>query len=204
VWTNDKYFSRAITIRLLVGLSELAAPFYIIHATQVTKVGGSIVGSLAAVGSVGVALAGLLLGQVAARQGSHRVIQITAWLSIIPPVLGLVLSFLQVSPMFVWAYIACYLIIGMVNGSTMLGYFNYILDSAPPGGRPTYMGLANTLSGAIVAAPIVGGWILDYSSYPILFALTLIGMLAAGAMAIGLKPVKHRVYSPNEAASPVA
>jgi MFS family permease len=203
VWKRDPVFARFIAVRMLASLSELATSFYIIHATQVAHVGGSIVGSLAAVGSIGVALAGVLLGQVAATQGSQRVIQIVCWLSILPPALGLVVSILPVSFVFIWVYIACYLIIGMVNGSGMLGFFNYILDLAPPGYRPIYMGLANTLNGLMVVAPIVGGWILDYSSYPILFALTLAGVTASAWASIGLPPVRHRAESLRQTEAPV-
>lgn len=183
-------------MRLLVGLSDLAAPFYILHAIQVAKTGTGVVGSLAAVGSIGTTLAGLWLGRVAARHGSQRVIQITSWLSVIPPALGLVLALIQVTPALVWAYITCYLILGMVNGSWLLGYFNYILDIAPPGGRPMYMGVANSLGGLLVFAPIAGGWILDNSSYPVLFALTMIGMVAAALSSGNLPPVPRRVGEP--------
>jgi MFS family permease len=192
IWQGDARFSRAVSVRLLVGLSELAAPFYIIHATQVSGVDASIVGSLAAVGSIGSTLAGLWLGRVAARQGSQRVIQITSWLAVIPPLLGLLVAFLPPSPLFVWLYIGCYLVLGMVNGSSLLGYFNYVLDLAPPGGRPMYMGVANTLPGLLVIAPMIGGWVLEHSSYPVLFVMTLIGVAAAAVTAIGLPPVIHK------------
>ena len=141
---------------------------------------------------------------MAARQGSQRVIQITSWLTIIPPALGVILVFLPATPMLVWAYIACYLILGMVNGSSLLGYFNYILDLAPPGSRPIYMGVANSLSGLLVFAPIAGGWILDYSSYQVLFVLTLIGMLAAAFHSMHLPPAPTRAVEPvKEANIPV-
>lgn len=196
MWRNDPNFARAITVRLLVGLSELAAPFYILHAIQVAKIGAGIVGSLAAVGSIGSTLAGLWLGRVAARHGSQRVIQITSWLSVIPPVLGLFLAFVHLSPALVWAYIACYLILGMVNGSSLLGHFNYILDLAPPGGRPMYIGMANSLSGLLVFAPVAGGWILDHASYPLLYALTLTGVVAASLSSLNLPPVQRNAAEP--------
>jgi MFS family permease len=204
LWHGDPIFARAIVVRLLVGLGELAAPFYILHATEVAGIGAGAVGSLAAVGSIGATLAGLWLGRMAARSGSQRVIQVTSGLSIIPPVLGLVLAFLPPAPMLLPIYIACYLILGMVNGSWLLGYFNYILDLAPPGGRPLYMGVANSAGGLLVAAPIVGGWILDSTSYPVLFALTLLPLVAAALSALNLPPVQGRApASAPEADLPV-
>jgi MFS family permease len=196
VWKSEPRFSRAIWARLLLGLSEMAAPFYIIHATQVAHVDASLVGSLAAVGSIGSALAGLWLGRVAARQGSHRVIQLTTVLALVPPVLGLVVAFVSPSPLFIGLYIGCYLILGMVNGSSLLGYFNYILDLAPPGGRPIFMGIANTMGGLLVIAPALGGWVLENSSYGVLFTLTLAGVVAATVVAAGLRPASHMVATP--------
>jgi MFS family permease len=205
LWRGDPVFARAIVVRLLVGLSELAAPFYILHATQVAGIGAGVVGSLAAVGSIGATLAGVWLGRVAARTGSQRVIQITSGLSILPPVLGLGLAFLPATPMLLPVYIACYLILGMVNGSWLLGYFNYILDLAPPGGRPIYMGVANSMGGLLVAAPILGGWILDSTSYPVLFGLTVLPVVAAALSALNLPPVQGRAPAPaSEADLPVA
>lgn len=192
IWQGDARFARVVLVRLLIGLSELAAPFYIIHATQVSGVDVSIVGSLAAVGSVGATLAGLWLGRVAARQGSHQVIQITSGLAVIPPLLGLVVVFMPPSPVLVWLYVGCYLILGMINGSSLLGYFNYVMDLAPPGGRPMYMGMANTLPGLLVIAPMIGGWVLEVSSYPVLLVLTLIGVAAAAVTALGLPPLAHK------------
>jgi MFS family permease len=198
---GDQRFSRVVLVRLLVGLSDMAAPFYIIHATQVMKVDVSVVGSLAAVGSIGSMLAGVWLGRVAARQGSHRVIQMTSILAVLPPLLGLLVVFLPPSPLFVWVYIACYLILGMVNGSSLLGFFNYILDLAPQGGRPLYMGLANTMVGLLVAAPVVGGWVLEHSSYSLLFILTFIGVGASALAAFGLQPVEHHEPDQVEASA---
>ncbi len=189
VWRNDPNFGRLISVRLLAGLSGLATPFYILHATQEARLGPQIIGSFAAISSIGLTLAGLTLGRVAARQGSYRVIQITSWLSLVPPLLGLALTALGASPAFAWVYVICYLTIGMVDGSMMLGYFNYVLDLAPPGSRPIYVGLTNTVSGLLVVAPILGGWILDYSSYPVLFVLTLIGVTAAAVASMKLPHV---------------
>lgn len=195
IWRNDAAFARVNVVRLLTGLSGLATPFYILHATQVAAIRPEIIGTFAAVGSIGVALGGLLLGQVAARRGAgggaHRVIQVTAWLAAIPPALGIMLALIRPTPEQAWIYGVCYLITGMVDGSVLLGFFNYILDLAPPGNRPLYMGLANTLGGALIAAPILGGWVLDVSSYPVLFALTLIGVSVAAVISIGLPRVAH-------------
>lgn len=200
VWRNDPGFVRANLARLLTGLSMLATPFYILHATQQAGISPKAIGAFAATAPIGSMLAGIILGRVVTRQGSHRVIQIVAWLAIVPPLLGLGLTFIRATAAHTWVYVVCYLILGMVEGSAMLGFFNYILDLAPPGKRPIYMGLANTLGSLLVIPPILGGWILDVSTYSILFTLTLAGVTASAVVALGLPKVQHKHDAEKEAA----
>jgi alkanesulfonate monooxygenase SsuD/methylene tetrahydromethanopterin reductase-like flavin-dependent oxidoreductase (luciferase family) len=60
---------------------------------------------------------------------------------------------------------------GGVNNGNMAGFTNYLMEYAPGAQRPVYIGLANTLNGLVLVAPLVGGWILAGSSYPVLFAV---------------------------------
>jgi len=42
---------------------------------------------------------------------------------------------------------------GVSTSALMLGWMNYVLEIAPPGQRPTYTGLSNTLTGLLIPAP---------------------------------------------------
>jgi MFS family permease len=77
-------------------------------------------------------------------------------------------------------------VLGIVGSSIMLGFLNYILDLAPPGQRPTYMGLSNTLGGVLVLVPMLGGWLLQTTSYPVVFAAAAVGPVLAMGMALRL------------------
>jgi MFS family permease len=68
----------------------------------------------------------------------------------------------------------------------MLGFLSFILEISPPGQRPTYMGLTNTLTGALVLMPVLGGFVLQRTSYPVLFAAAAGGTLAAALLALRL------------------
>jgi MFS family permease len=189
---NDKIFIRANVVRVLGGLSGLAIPFYVLHATQEAQIEPQIIGGFAAVGSIGAALAGIVFGKVAEKFGAHRVFQISTWLSLLPPLIGLGLTLTRATAASAWVYIVCYLIIGMIEGSVSIGFFNYIIDLAPAATRTTYIGLTNTIGGLLILPPIIGGWILDSSSYLILFSITLLGVAAAGVAAFGLKSAHSR------------
>jgi hypothetical protein len=82
-------------------------------------------------------------------------------------------------------------VIGVGNAGLMLGWMNYVLEIAPPGHRPTYTGLTNTLTGVLIPVPILGGWLLQSTSYPTLFIAAALGPL----LALGLTRALARASS---------
>ena len=81
---------------------------------------------------------------------------------------------------------AIFFLLGGVNNGNMAGFTNYLLDYAPAAQRAVYVGLANTLNGLVLVAPVLGGWILAISSWPVLFAVTtalsLVGLLSTSRL----------------------
>ena len=67
-----------------------------------------------------------------------------------------------------------------MNSGILPGFINFVLELAPPGERSTYIALANTLSGILLVVPFLGGWLLEATSYPVLFTATM------GGVALGL------------------
>jgi MFS family permease len=135
---------------------------------------------------LGTALAGVLLGLVADRAGTHRVIQIVTWCQFAVPALALLFSTGIFGPATGLLFPLLYVLMGIFDGSLLLGFLNYVLEISPPGQRPTYMGLTNTLSGLLVLVPLAGGWILEHANYPLLFVLAAVGTLAAALLALRL------------------
>ena len=161
---NDHAFVRITAVRLLAGLHMLAASFYVIYATQVAGQPEAAVALFFTTQTIGGAVGGVLLGTLAARFGSWLAIPAqTAWL--FPIIFG---------------------ILGVIDSAMMLGYFNYVLDIAPQKERATYIGLTNTLAGLLAIAPISGGWILEHSSYTVLFTVTAMLVLPAVFLAWSL------------------
>lgn len=183
---DDPKFGRVTGVRLLFGLSGLATAFYVIYATDVLHLPAATIGLFAGATTVGVTLAGVGLGLVADRYGSQRVIQATCWLAFAVPVLALAVHAGVFGALTVYVYPLLYVVLGMGEGSLMLGFFNYVLEISPPGQRPAYMGLTNTMSGLLIVVPLVGGWLLQWTSYPVLFAVAALGTLCGAVLAFGL------------------
>jgi len=186
LWRRDRVFAHLTIARLLTGAGALATAFYVVYATDVLRLPASAIGLFAGAATVGGALAGVGLGVVADRAGSHRVIQIAAGLEFLVPLTALLCHLGVFGSATTFVYPALYVLLGAFEASVMLGFFNFVLEIAPPGQRPIYIGLTNTISGLLVLMPLMGGWLLQNTSYPLLFTLTAAVTLAGAVVALRL------------------
>jgi hypothetical protein len=97
------------------------------------------------------------------------------------------------------AYPVVYVALAAYQSSIMLGYYNYLLEIAPDGMRPSYVGLGNTVVGVLTLAPTIGGWLLEATSYTVLFGVAA-GLASLGTlMALGLEPAMEPIPEKEEA-----
>jgi MFS family permease len=181
---QDHLFRRLIIVRLLAGFDSLAIGFYILFATGELGLPPETVGVFTAAQTIGGVVASLALGAINERLGTHRVIQVATALALTAPLVALGVLWLPIrgAVLATTVYAWVFLVMGAVASSTMLGFFNYVMELSPAAQRPTYIGLFNTVGGALVVLPTIGGWLLQATSYGVLFALTAITL----AIAFGL------------------
>jgi hypothetical protein len=86
------------------------------------------------------------------------------------------------------AYPIVFVGLGIVNSTWIVGFANYTLELAPDGLHGAYIGVGNTILGVLAVAPIVGGWLLEVTSYPILYGMTTAGALAGLWFSLKLEP----------------
>jgi len=182
VLRKDRAFRQVTLVRLMVGLFDLARPQYIVHAANELGLPASNVGLFIAAQTIGGILSSIALGRLSEGKGSTAVIRITSLLAVSVPLIALALqTFGHGQPELAMAgYLLVFALIGALDASFLLGFLVYVLDIAPPGERPAYTGLANTIAGVIVVAPTIGGVILQLTSYPALFLSAAMG----GALAL--------------------
>ncbi len=190
---HDRAFVRLIVVRLLAGFDGLALGFYVLFATRELGLPPAAVGLFTSAQTAGRIIASVGMGAVAERAGSHRVIQISTGIGMTAPLvsLALLLADAQATPVtaavFAWVFVT----IGITISSAMLGHYNYVLELAPAGQRPTYIGLFNTISGVLILLPAFGGWLLSATSYGVLFALTAVVLVVAHVLSLSLPSASH-------------
>ncbi|HTP07453.1 MAG TPA: MFS transporter [Anaerolineae bacterium] len=177
---TDRSFRLNAIGRILIGGIGFATPFYVVQATQVLNVPSDTIGLFLAAQTVGGVVSSLILGPISQRRGSHIVVRATMILGVIPPILGLLL-FIFAQNNVTLATLGTVLIfaaMGATDGSFLLGFLQHVLDIAPPGQRTAYTGLSNTIGGLTVIAPTIGGLLLQATSFPALFIITMLAPLA--------------------------
>ncbi|RLC95576.1 MAG: hypothetical protein DRI77_09855 [Chloroflexi bacterium] len=188
----DPAFRRLMVCRVLIGMMELATSFYVVHASDVLHLPQSIIGKFVTAQTLAGVIASIVMGLVSERWGSRYVIRIGSAAAMLAPLFALA-AHLAGSGWLVQAYPFVYVMLGVVGSAWMMGFFNYLLEAAPEGMRPAYVGLSNTIMGIPTLAPIVGGWLLGATSYTVLFGVTAVIVAVGFLFTLSLKPPRRAV-----------
>ncbi len=178
---RDRVFRTLVIVRLLVGACGLAVPFYMVFGLDVLRLGPQSVGVFTAAQVVGSIVSAPLMALLSEKRGRTSVIRLVAVLALLLPLAGIALVLLApLASRVVLTVVlgAIFFLLGGVNNGNMAGFTNYLLDHAPAGERAVYVGLANTLNGVVLVAPLLGGWLLTAFSWPVLFVVTAAVSLA--------------------------
>jgi hypothetical protein len=170
----------------MVGMMGLAIPFYVQHAIKELGLPPGVVGSFVIAQTIASVAASAILGLVCERWGTRYVIRIGTAAAILGPLFALVayLAGDQLAP----AYPLVYVSLGIINSTWIMGFFNYLLEIAPEGMRPTYIGISNFVMGTLTLIPVLGGWLLEATSYTVLFGSATVLVAAGFLLSLGLKP----------------
>jgi len=199
---TDRTFLRVNVARLLMSVCAMASPFFAVYAIRELGVAEASLGGFAIAQTIGSALAGLLFGWVADRFGSHVVIRIVGGVYLLAPCLVLAAGMTGAGGIGTVVLVsAAFLFLGLGDGSIMLGFINYVLEIAPQGQRPVYIGLTNTLIGVIVLFPFIGGALADWGGYRIVFLLAAAG-IAAGWFTGASLPSRSAHFASGQTAAP--
>jgi MFS family permease len=167
----DQSFRWFLICRMMLQFGFMASAFYTVYAVRVHHVSETTAGLLASVLMITQTIANPLLGWLGDRWSRK-------WLL----VLGAVACFL--SCMFAWLapsvglFFVVIILIGLANTSYWTVGLAFTLDFGKEDQRSTYVGMANSLiAPATIIAPILGGWLVDISTYSTTFIVAAVASL---------------------------
>ena len=179
ILSNDHNFRNYVISRGLAYVGLMAQGFIAVFVIQHYGLSEDYAGIFTAIilgsGAIGFAIWGIMGDRV----GYKRVMMISILIRIA------VLILFIFSPSLVWIYVA-FGLMGIGNTASMTSDFNIAMEFGTESERPTYIGLARTLTGPILlVAPLIAGAITDVWGYPAMFVTSLI-FTAAGLVMLGL------------------
>jgi MFS family permease len=198
---SDAMLRRTLAARLLVGIENMAAAFYVVFASEQLQLPESAVGVFSIAIVVGGLIGIVVFGWQAMRFGSRRVIQTAGVMQFAAPAIALLAS---VGALPATASVGALVIIMGLNGaisrSTPLGYFSYVQDSAAEIDRPMYIGAMSSVAGIASLMPLLGGLLIDglqrtgasAAAYPAVFALAMLCAGAGSVLAFGLPAPRRK------------
>jgi len=221
---NDNY--RRFLVQKIFRACELfASAYYVLYATRVLGLGAEVAGTFQIIGLATTFGAAILWGMMSDRHGNRRVVFISTLCAAAAPVYALVVALfmpwqgpagggaqtvaaptglvtLLMAPIFVLMAVAG------VGG--MIGFQNYIMDSAPHRRRPLYLGLTTTLDGVLlIIFPTIGGFVIrtvnllagsESAGYLVTFVLTGAFIAVAAVLAQRLEEPRQEVIAEIAAA----
>ena len=135
---------------------------------------------------IGLTLSNLFFGFLADRKGHKLSLEISLLLN----VLLLLLAILATGP---WWFFLIFFLRGAVYAGTFISCISIVYEFTEAENRPTYIGLANTISGTTAAiAPLLGGWLAGTISYRAMFIVaTVIGTLSWAVLRFTVRDPRH-------------
>ena len=183
---EDRNFGLLVVTQLTISTGGLALPFYVLYGKDQLHMATEHVGILVGAQMGGAILSNLLWAQLSDRVGNRIVIILTAATTALVPLLALLCSSVG------WTLIiGVFVLIGFSISGAGIGFTNYLLAIAPEQLRPTYIALQGTAMGLTMVFPILGGLLIDASSYHTLFVLTLVASTTGLLMSLKLKRARN-------------
>ncbi|MFN8445928.1 MAG: MFS transporter [Caldilineaceae bacterium] len=188
---NDGPFRAFISVRMLTTLFMMAAPFYVVYATeQLGLASGVAVPVLLAMQTIG-SLVGALVYTWMGERNNVLYIRLALASAVLLPVCALI-SAPEGTLFGAWPLYFGFLVSGLANGSNLFNCFmNWVVIYAHPDQRPIYVGLANTISALMaLISPFLGGVIAQELGYRTLFVCSL--LLALIALLVSLRSLRDQ------------
>ncbi len=190
VLRNNTNYTRYLVSYAIVKLGAMSIGFFIVYGNTILDLTGEQVGLLTAILIGSQAVMNLAWGWVGDHIG-HKVVLTGSALTL---ALAALSAWLAVS---MFGLIVTFVLLGVALAADEVSKFSIILEFAPPGDHPTYIGLTNTLlAPVIILAPLLGAGLANGAGYQGMFLVATVISLIGGLL-MTLWVNEPRTYQPN-------
>jgi MFS family permease len=201
IMREDHNYRRLFWGQITFALAVMSTPFLVPFLIKDLQVDDSVIGMLMIVAASADLLINVYWGQLGTREGNRAVLVLGSKLAAYSPLLALgavlmpKMAVLGIDMRII--LVALSLVMSRIAGSGLgVGRMNYLLDVAPLGMRPSYMGFMNTFSAVSMVIPMTAGSIIQMIGYVPVFALAVVFGIVCIRVTMQLEDVKF-TSSPN-------
>jgi MFS family permease len=190
---KNSNYKKFIIVEVLAGAGGMALPFCVLYLKDILGIRLGTVGMLLSAQMLGSVLSNILWAHLSDFVGNKKVVQISTFAGLMMPIIASMTQFKNEL-----LYLLLFAIIGFFIAGRTIGKTNYLLDIAPPRDRPIYISLTGTLLFPVSLFPLIGGLIVQYISYNMLFIITGIPILLGFILSFNLKEprtIKENILS---------
>jgi len=177
---QDKQLQVQLSTFLLAYGYLVSLPFIILDAQTKIALDGVAIGSLITTQMVGAMLSNLIWGKLSG-SGRNR---LTANISIGLQIVAIILAFNASS---LYEYMVLFFIVGGAVDGNRIASGNLILKLAPADKRPVYVALQINIISFGLFFSLIGGLILHFSSYEVLYTVALLILIVSLFLSFKLK-----------------
>ncbi|MFC4427402.1 MFS transporter [Deinococcus navajonensis] len=163
---GDPHFRAFLTVRLLLAGASMSEPFFAANALRELHFPAATLGVFVMALTGAAPLSNVVWQRVAERQGSRRIIRSASVFYGLAPLLAVLVGTMNLGT---WAYLGVFVLSSVAAQGFNLGHTNHLLNIAPPQARSRYIGTLNTLVGAALFMPVLGGLLADAAGYTPVF-----------------------------------
>jgi MFS family permease len=191
---KDTDLRRFISIRVLLNMTRLAAPFYPILALDVLDAPPAMVGFYMSAMTLSRILANPLWQRLDRLRGNAFLVRTSALLTAVEPLAAVALPWAMRGLGFsdgqhgllpAYLFTIVFVIAGSAESGRSIGLMSLLLEVAPDAERASYVGLVNTILGFASLLPIIAGAVIDRVGFEPIFGLATV--LLMGGFVVTLR-----------------
>lgn len=178
---EDSNFRRYLIARSLAFLGNMGSAFMAVYAIQRFNLGDEQAAIFTSVILVSGMLGYAVWGYLGDRIGPQKIVLI----SFLTWGVGLVIAILARS---IWVYYLVFAMFGLYWAGLNVGDSMLVMEIGDEGRRPTYLGMARTLTGGfLLVAPVLSGWLVERFSYDVMFSVSFVFVIISSVLIVAVK-----------------
>lgn len=184
---RDHDFTAFLAARTFTVLGSMAVAFIAVYATEQRGLPESLAGRFTSWMLGTQVITTPFWGMIGDRRGHKAALQF----GLLCTALAMVLALIATTPV---GFYAVFALLGASTGIQFTTTLNMVVEFATPAERVTYIGLHGTLiAPATLLAPLIGGWVAQFTGFPPLFITAgVCNMIAFAILTFFTRDPRHR------------